>query len=259
MNPIFLNLILPFFFGTVIGSFLNVCIYRIPKELSVIYPGSKCPQCDTKIGWADNIPIIGFLLLKGKCRACNNIISLRYLSVEVLTGIVSVVTMLTFGFSIEMTVYLILFYILLVISVIDIEHFYIPNCLIYGILILWLMYWFNNFSLSFSIESFVASGIFGGFLWATRVAGQLVFKKEALGIGDVWLGFTLGLFLHWGDAIIALYIAFITAAIYGIGGMLSNRLFFGQKIPFGPFLAVGVFIEIILETEIYHFIELYIF
>jgi len=121
------------------------------------------------------------------------------------------------------------------------------------------MYWFNNFSLSFSIESFVASGIFGGFLWATRVAGQLVFKKEALGIGDVWLGFTLGLFLHWGDAIIALYIAFITAAIYGIGGMLSNRLFFGQKIPFGPFLAVGVFIEIILETEIYHFIELYIF
>ncbi len=207
-----------FLLGTVLGSFLNVCIYRIPREMSVIRPASQCPHCGASVRPLHNVPIVGYLVLRGKCAECTAPISPRYPAVELLTGLLTAAAFLRFGLTLEGGVALAILSLLTIIAFIDAEHLIIPDSLLIIAL---------------------GAALFGGFLLTAGAAGKLLFKKEALGFGDVKLGAVLGAFLGWKLTIVSLYGAFLLAAVYGVAGLVSKKIRFGEMVPFGPFLAAG--------------------
>ena len=189
-------ILLFFIVGAVVGSFLNVCIYRLPKNESIISPGSHCPHCNTPLKFYQNIPILSYLFLKGKCAYCSETISSRYMWIELLSAFLSVVIYLKFGISAETIFYLFLVYILIVISFIDIDTQLIKNkvliLLAAGGLIINL--WLQIISWSDALFGAVAGG---GLLFFFALFGRWYFKKESMGMGDVKFAAVLGLFLGW--------------------------------------------------------------
>ena len=239
-------IIITFFLGAIVGSFLNVCIYRIPREISIVRPGSFCPHCNKPVGVFHNIPIVSYLILRGKCSSCSASISWRYPAVEIIAALMTLVTLRHFGFSLEGAAFLILFYLLIVIAFIDLEHLIIPDSLLLasvGALCL-LIFKFPSWLTLY--ETVVGSVVFGGFLYMAGFLGKLLFKKESLGFGDIKLGFVLGAFLGWRLVVVSLYGAFFLAAIFAVMGLLIKKMKFGQMIPFGPFLILGSLVGIFL-------------
>jgi|TARA_B100001079_G_scaffold247646_1_gene237076 leader peptidase (prepilin peptidase)/N-methyltransferase len=233
-----------FLFGAVMGSFLNVCIYRIPREMSVVKPGSRCPACQKPVRTVHNLPIVGYLMLRGKCAACGAAISLRYLVVELLTGLLTAATFLKFGTTLEGAIWLALVFLLIVISFIDAEHLFIPDSLLIGCAVVWIVSIISIWSPETLKVALLGAAAFGGFLLTAKVLGRLLFRKEALGLGDVKLGVVLGAFLGWELTVVSLYAAFLLAALVGGAGLISKKVRFGQMLPFGPFLALGGIIAI---------------
>ena len=139
-----------FLITTAIGSFLNVLIYRLPLKISLVKPSSHCPNCKCKIKWYDNIPIISYIILRGKCRNCKEKISIRYLIVELLTGVISTLIFLRFGISLMSLFGILLFLLLIPLSFIDVEHLIIPDSIIIGLLVLGVVgIFFNNINYFF--------------------------------------------------------------------------------------------------------------
>ncbi len=241
--------------GAIVGSFLNVCIYRIPREISIVRPGSFCPQCSKPVRFFHNIPVVSYLILKGKCSSCSAPISWRYPAVEILTALVTSATLGHFGFSLDGSAFLIFFYLLIVIAFIDLEHFIIPDSLLLLCLGAWCLLIFKDPSWLTLYEALLGSVVFGGFLYLAGQLGILVFKKESLGFGDVKLGFVLGMFLGWQLVVVSLYGAFFLAALVAAAGFITRRVKFGQMIPFGPFLILGCVGAVFLGERI---IELFI-
>ena len=239
-----------FLLGTIIGSFLNVCIYRIPLTKSIVTPASFCPNCEAPVKPIHNLPIVSYLMLGGKCAKCGDAISGRYPIVETLTGLMAITSFLQFGLTIYGGIVFTLVCLLIVISCIDIDHFIIPNRILIIGFFLWVLFIGANFSLENLREAFIGSGLFAGFLYTSRGLGKLLFKKEALGLGDVKLAIVLGAFLGWEMTIVSLYAAFLMAAIYSIAGLMNKKVTFGQMLPFGPFLAMGSVISIFFGEEI---------
>lgn len=231
-------IIMIFFLGAIVGSFLNVCIYRIPRGISISSPRSFCPHCSKPVRVFQNIPVFSYLALKGKCVSCKAPISLRYPAVEVLTALITSATLAHF-FSLEGVAFLILFYVLIIIAFIDLEHLIIPDALLVVCLGAWSLLIFKDPSWLRFYEAIVGSVAFGGFLYLARQLGKLLFKKESLGFGDIKLGFVLGMFLGWQLVVVSLYCAFFLAALVAVVGLISKRLKFGQMIPFGPFIILG--------------------
>ncbi len=237
-----------FILGSAIGSFLNVVIYRVPKKMSIVRPGSHCFSCKKKIRFSDNIPILGYFLLKGKCRSCGEPFPSRYAFVELITGILTVVVYLIFGLNESFIVYLFLTYLLIAITFVDIDHLIIPNgFVLIGLSILTVGLFLGWIPIEWG-DALSGSFVFAGFLFTIGLIGQFILKKESIGFGDVKLGLVLGGFLGTEYSILALYLSFALSAIMifiMMGGKLIQK---DAKIPFGPYLAAGTLISIFTIT-----------
>jgi len=222
-----------------LGSFLNVCIYRIPKNISLWKPRSHCPTCRKPIPIYFNIPIISWILLRGKCRNCKSNISLRYPLVESLSGLFALLTFLRFGLSGEFVIFIIFIYFLIVISFIDIDTKLILNKLLVLMLAIGiaLNLIFKVISWQDALLGIIAGGVF---MILISLLGKVFFRKESLGMGDVKLAAVAGFFLGWKMILFATFFGFFLSLPVLIILMAMGKLKFGQYIPLGPFLAVAL-------------------
>ena len=239
-------------FGSVIGSCLNVCIYRIPQNIAIARPRSYCPKCSKPIRALDNIPIISFVILKGRCRNCDKKIRLQSPAVELLTALLTIAVVLKFDFTILTIFYLSLVYILITISFIDLEHMIIPDGLVLAAALLGLMASIFNILPIGWPESAYGALLYGGVLAGVGYVGKLVYKMDALGGGDVKLASVLGMYLGWKMSMISLLLAFLVAALFVVVGLAVGRLSRKQLIPFGPFLALGAIMTLFWGEQLYN-------
>ena len=233
-----------FLMGSIFGSFLNVVIYRVPKKMSLITPASHCFKCKKGIPFQYNVPILGYYLLNGKCKFCQQSFPSRYVFVELITAILTIIIYLIFGFTPLFFMYIILTYLLIAVTFVDIDHFIIPNgFILFGIMVLAVGLFYDLLSISWE-DSVSGSFVFAGFLFGIGLIGQFILKKESIGFGDVKLGLVLGGFLGVEYSILALYLSFAISAILVIA-FYGNKIKSGDaKIPFGPYLAAGTLISL---------------
>lgn len=227
-----------FLFGAVVGSFLNVCIYRLPNEESIITPRSRCPACLTPIRAMDNIPLLSFLLLRGRCRACGKSIAWRYPLVEALTGGLFALTVARFGVGFD-TAFLLAFLAgLVVVSFIDLDHQIIPNAITLPGIPLGLVAGFLGGEPPV-LDRLIGALAGAGFLYLVLYYGGTFYGQEAMGEGDLNLIALIGAFLGWRAVVITILVGCLLGAMVGVGLIALRRLSRRQHIPFGPFLAVG--------------------
>lgn len=239
-----MSYILVFMVGSIIGSFLNVCIYRIPREKSIISPASNCTYCNTPIRWFDNIPILSFILLKGRCRACYNKISLRYLIVEILTPVLFIALYSKYSHDIfYFFIYSLLVCFLIAGTFIDFEHQILPDEITYPLIILGLILSVFNLNVKF-IERLLGILACGGLLYLI-----VIISRGGMGGGDVKLAAGIGSFLGIKAGLASLVFAFILGGLVGVILLLTGIKGRKDPIPFGPFIAFGAFI-IILFNEL---------
>jgi len=190
--------------GLIVGSFSNVCIYRIPRNESIVFPASHCPKCRKTIRPIDNIPLLSYILLKGRCRNCKSKISIRYPIVELLTGLIYLIVYLIYGLSIQTLVYIILSSALIIIAFIDLNQQIIPDVIsLPGIVIGFIISFFVPY-ISF-VDSILGIAVGGGIILIIGLVGSVIYKKEAMGGGDVKLSAMIGAFLGWRYIIISLF------------------------------------------------------
>ena len=243
------TLVVAFLFGLVFGSFLNVCIYRIPRDKSVAWPPSFCPQCNTHIRWYDNIPVLSYIILLGKCRHCKKHISLQYPVVELLTGLLTALFVWRYGLSVWTFVVLVAVYALIALSVIDFELMIIPDRFSLGLIVWGLLFaWANPiysgawWQKELAALGGAAAGFFG--ILAIALIGTWLFKKDAMGGGDVKLMGGVGALIGWQGVITTV----VMASFFGLVYSLFLMMFKGKKgsdaIPFGPFLSLGALVNL---------------
>ena len=243
-----------FCLGAVVGSFLNVCIYRLPRKESIIQPGSHCPHCKHKISWYDNIPFLSYIILRRRCRHCGRRISFRYFMVELFTACLILILFDYFGLSLLLWIYFALFSSLIVVSFIDISIREIPDEISLGGIAIGLI-----LSLAFPRlqnvtshwlalgNSFLGMLAGGGLIYITGLMGNAIFRKESMGGGDVKLMAMLGAFLGWKLALLTFFIAPFFGAVVGI--VLKIRK--GESlIPYGPFLSLASLIALLWGKQI---------
>ncbi len=242
-----------FLTGLVTGSFLNVCIYRLPRQESVVLPGSRCTKCSKPISWYDNIPLISYILLLGKCRNCRGKIPFRYFLVEALSALTLVVFYNIFGLGIEMIFFSIFILALIAASFSDLETQIIPDEVNLGVLPLGLIFSFFNpifqeiYSGNPLFESIKGLIIGGGMIYLTGVLGKIMFKKEAMGFGDVKLMALIGAFLGWKLVVLAYFIAPFFGLIYGLYRKIRYK---DEYLPYGPFLALGAVVVLFFREKL---------
>ena len=231
------------------GSFSNVCIYRIPRDESIVYPASHCPKCHSNILPKDNIPLLSYILLRGKCRNCKNKISIQYPIVEFLTGLIYLIIYLAFGLSFQTLIYIILSSALIIIAFIDLNDQIVPDVIsLPGIVIGFIVSFFVTYISV--INSGLGILVGGGIILIIGIAGTIIFKKEAMGGGDVKLASMIGAFLGWRYIIISLFLGFFLGALAGIILILSKIKKREDMVPFGPFIILGSFITLLWGGQI---------
>lgn len=235
--------------GFILGSFLNVVIHRLPERVSLIRPRSHCPACRKPIRAGDNVPILSYLVLRGRCRDCGATIPIRYPLVEALTGICLAAIHLTYGIGDELILYGVLILFLVPIAFIDWDRKLILNRLTVPGFILGL-----GLVLGLQIESWktALAGALGGGILVLLIGwiGQKIFKKDSLGMGDVKLLVMIGIYVGFPDVFVCLFLGVIAAAIYILGGMILKKIRLGDTIPFGPFIALGSFVHLVFGEAI---------
>lgn len=240
--------------GLIMGSFLNVCILRIPRGESVIRPGSRCPKCKTTIRWFDNVPLLSFFWLRARCRRCGGKISWRYPLVECLNagGWLGIVH--TFGWNRSALVYGLFLSLLLVVMMIDIDHLVIPDVIsLPGMVI---GFFASAFILPLGwVGSLLGMALGGGILWLLAAVSPYLFGKEGLGGGDIKFLAMIGAFLGWQHVCMTLFLASSAGALVGIGLMAFRYMERGQYIPFGPFLALGSVASLFFYQELFGMYE----
>lgn len=253
----FILTVFVFLFGICIGSFLNVCIYRMGREQSIVRPSSRCPLCGKPIRPRDNIPLLSFILLRGRCRDCGKKISARYFLVELLTGVLFLALYNRFGFSIHAFAYAALVSGLIVATFVDFDFRIIPDEISLGGIALGLL-----LSVMFPVLHHVPTHLAGllqavlgvlvggGILWVLGAIGDFLFKKESMGGGDIKLLAMIGAFLGWQTALLVLPVASVAGAIVGIIIKLRTK---ESLIAFGPYLALGAVVCIFWATKIVNF------
>jgi len=244
-----INVILIFILGLAVGSFSNVCIYRIPRNESIIFPASHCTKCRSPIKPVDNIPLLSYILLKGKCRNCKSKISIQYPIVEFLTGFIYLIIYLIYCLSIQTLIYIILSSALIIITFIDLKEQIIPDIIsLPGIVIGLILSFFVPY-ISW-IDSALGIIVGGGIILIIGLTGSLIFKKEAMGGGDIKLAAMIGAFLGWRAIIISLFLGFFLGALAGIFLILSKIKKREDTVPFGPFIVLGSFITLLWGEKI---------
>ncbi len=250
-----------FLCGLAAGSFANVCILRIPVDMSIILPGSRCFSCGTPLLWRDNIPVLSYLLLRGKCRSCGASISIRYPIVELITCAAFVGLFLRFGVSLPTLVYCFLALDLVIVSGIDWDHLWIPwELSVPGIAIgpllascIWYFGWPGDWVVQHPLDAVIGGLIGGGSIWLVRIVGNWYFKKEAMGMGDVDLMAFLGTFLGWQQTLMAIFLGSLVGSVFGLGARLFG--YDVKRLPFGPYLALGAYICILCgDTILYWYL-----
>lgn len=246
-----------FVFGAIIGSFLNVCIHRLPKNGSLIFPPSHCPNCQRSILWHDNIPILSYLLLGGRCRFCRARISFRYMTVEVLTAAILTLLFAALGVSPKFFAYSLMTCGLIVATFVDFEIREIPDQVSVGGLIAGIAASFlfpslldspgRMHGLLYSFEGALAGG---GSIYIMGILGELIFRREAMGGGDVKLMAMIGAFLGWKLALVTFFVAPIFGAAVGV----ILRLKDGREIiPYGPYLSLAALVSVFFGERIIRF------
>jgi leader peptidase (prepilin peptidase)/N-methyltransferase len=240
--------------GLCLGSFLNVCIHRIPKGISIIYPSSSCPWCGSKIRALDNIPLLSYLILKGRCRNCGKHISIVYPIVEVLTSFVTVLVYIRFGLKFDAVLYLIFCYDLIVISFIDLRHKVIPDVLSVGGIGAGLLA--SLFLVRISFFDSILGILFGGaFLYLIAFTYFKLKKIEGMGGGDIKLIAMIGAWLGYKSLPFVLLTGSLIGVIVGMIAILILKKGRYYEIPFGPFLSLGAYLYLFLDQRyIYLFI-----
>ena len=253
-----------FIIGCCIGSFINVLIYRLPINKSIIYPNSRCPKCDTKIKWFDNLPIISWFVLRGKCRACNGKISISYPIIELLTGILFWVNIYAHPtiysqepISIKIFFGSIFSTLLISLAILDFKYFWLPQALTLGGLLLGItaslfIDIFSGFS-QFSNSIYMIIASFLGFIFFNLLSsiGEKIFNKPVMGGGDAKLGALIGSWLGIQGFFISTWLAFLCAGIFVIFGLILKKIRRNQKIPFGVFLALSALLVWFFGNEIF--------
>lgn len=273
-----------FFFGACWGSFMNVCIWRIPREESVVKPRSHCPKCNMMITWRDNIPLLSWLALHGKCRKCGQPISVRYPSVELITAILFVGIwklygpLSVIGEAVGMTqslafvgFYFLLTFGLVMSSYIDIDHMYLPDRVTKGSMILGVLASFifpvlqapaigpTPTHLAAVINSGLGLLLGGGLLWGVAILGKFIFKKDAMGFGDIKLMAGLGACFGWQSIPFIIFVSSLIGAIAGISLIVAGKKELQSKIPFGPYIAGAALFWMLGGFSLWHaYLELMI-
>ena len=243
---IFFYSFLTFILGACLGSFANVCIYRLPKTKQIISGRSFCPKCKKKINWYDNLPIISFLFLSGKCRKCKKVIPLRYLIVELITGISFLLIYLNFEDFYTITFLSILSLILIMIFFIDLENFIIPDSLNFIIMGLALLKNFLpnfNTSLIHEINQSIIGGMVGYLsIWLIIYLYKTFKKIDGMGFGDAKLMAGIGLLFGWQSIPFILFVASILGLIFVVPSLIKKQKTMRTEIPFGPFIIAACLI-----------------
>ena len=242
-----------FWIGAAIGSFLNVVVYRVPAGLSVIWPPSRCPKCFHQLGAGENIPILGWLLLRGKCRHCKTPISIRYPIVEAATAIMFLLVYDRFGLSFETIGYSLFCCWLLALSLIDLDTMTLPNSLTQSGLVVGLSFqviygFLDQFSPT-GIKEHLIQGVFGMVLaiWVydfIQLAGGMLLGQPAMGGGDAKLMAMIGAWLGWKSMMITGFLASVFGSVLMGGAMMFGLLQRRQKFPLGPFISLGAIVSL---------------
>ena len=229
--------------GLVIGSFLNVLIYRVPRQIPFVVSRSRCVWCSAPVRAIDNIPLLSFLFLRGRCRACSGPISLRYPAVELLTAVLFVGCVLRFGASPAAAVAALLCALLVALALIDAEHFLLPDILtLPGILLGLALQWF--FPAVLLLDAIVGAFLGAGVLILLINFWYWLREEEGMGMGDVNMLAMIGAFLGWQGMLVTIIVASMIGAVFGIALVLSRRLAFKSRLPFGVFLALGAIVAL---------------
>jgi leader peptidase (prepilin peptidase)/N-methyltransferase len=250
--------ILFFVTGAMIGSFLNVCIVRLPYEKSVITPGSHCTKCKKPIRWFDNIPLISYFVLRGKCRDCGAKFSIRYPLVELLTALTFLEFFLYYGLTWLLLPYLIMVSGFIVGTIVDLEHRILPDEVTLGGAIAGLVCSVLIPQLHGTDSRILALGqsglgilVGGGSIYLMGLFGEWVFKKEAMGGGDVKLLAMIGSFLGWKFAILSFFLAPFFGSIVGIIEKIRTN---DSTIAYGPYLALGALVSLFWGNKLIYLI-----
>ncbi len=251
MSPTTVFNIFAFVLGAVVGSFLNVCICRLPQHESVVFPPSHCPKCGYRIPFYDNIPIVSYLLLGGKCRSCRAHISVQYPLVELVNGLLTLFLLMKFGPSLPFLVMFLFCSALMVITVIDLQHQIIPDVIslpgiVAGFASSFLLPWLTWQN---SLIGIIAGG---GSLLLVATGYELLTRKEGMGGGDIKLLAMMGAFLGWRAVPFIIFAGSLLGSIIGVSVMLAQKKDSKLAIPFGPFLAFGAILYIFFGRQIIH-------
>lgn len=238
-----------FIAGTIIGSFLNVVIYRLPRRLSLWRPGSRCPTCERSIPWFANVPIWGFIILRGRCGHCRERISWRYPIVEIIAGLIVALSFAGTGQPLLAAKMAFLGLTLLTVGLIDWDHKIIPNAIMYPGIVAGFV--FAGFQSTDSFTDAITGFLVGGMsFWTIAFAGRLIFRRDAMGGGDVKLAAFLGAFLGWEYLALSVLLGFLLLTVIGWTRLLIGRGRRYEEIPLAPFLAAGVVMAIGFGPEI---------
>ncbi len=233
-----------FVLGAIIGSFLNVCIHRLPTEQSIVTPASNCPLCKTPIKFYDNIPILSYILLRGKCRHCGTPIPIQYILIELINGAGYTVIAWKLGLNTDSAFYALLFSALLAVSVIDLYHQIIPDVITIPGIIIGLMA--SGFILPSGIKDAIFGTLFGGGIFFIIA----LVSRGGMGGGDIKLIAMIGSFLGLTDVLLTIILSSFIGSVVGVFLMIAFGKGRKYKIPFGPFLSIGGIISLFFKTKI---------
>jgi leader peptidase (prepilin peptidase)/N-methyltransferase len=224
-------------FGAIVGSFLNVCIHRLPRQKSIVSPGSACPSCGRSLAWYDNIPILSYAVLGGRCRACGAGIAVRYPIVEAVTALLFGLCWWQFGPGVQFASRAIFAAALVALFAIDLEHHLLPNAItLPGIVV---GFAFSLLGPPGWFDSLLGILLGGGILFAIAELYYRARHEEGLGMGDVKMLAMIGAFLGWKLAIVTLMLASVAGSVIGLGLIAMRRGDMKYALPFGTFLALG--------------------
>ncbi|GJL54223.1 MAG: type 4 prepilin-like proteins leader peptide-processing enzyme [Nitrospirales bacterium] len=248
MVPLMLEYGSVFFFGLIIGSFLTVCIHRVPQDLSIVFPRSACVHCKQTICWYDNIPVVSFLLLRGRCRQCHASIPPRYPIIELSNGLGYMAILWRFEWGWESVIYAVIFSALLAITWIDWDHQIIPDVISLPGIVLGIVAASTVLPTGF-VNSMIGVLVGGGILLGIAWISPYLFGKEGIGGGDIKLLAMVGAFLGWKAALLTLMVASIVGSMIGVILLAFKVLQRGQYIPFGPYLSLGAVLTLFFGTD----------
>jgi len=244
--------------GGLWGSFANVCIYRLPQDKGVVSGRSYCPKCKTQISWYDNIPILSYLFIQGKCRKCKKQISIQYLIVELLSVISFVTAYFFYGITITTLLFIILSLTFIIIFFIDLKHYIIPNELTFPLMLIGFIKSFDpnlNQSLFPNYINSLIGGFFGySIIWLIIFFYKTLRKKEGMGLGDAKLIAVVGFWFGWLAIPFVIFLSSVTALISVVPSLLKNSKSMSSQIPFGPYIIIGTLLYLIFENNLNSFI-----